>query len=112
WALGSWPAQLFYWYGLKPVIACLILYYFAPKTFLDPTGELAGLPTVCMLLATGIVLNSRFGQAFTETLFQGALGFYELLRAGFLPGLFRLIVRVFKEVTEMLEYVLFTVDEW
>ena len=58
------------------------------------------------------MLNSRFGQAFTETLFQGVIGFYELLRAGFLPGLFRLIVRVFKEVTETLEYLLFTVDEW
>ncbi len=105
-AVRSWPLQLFYWYLLKPVVACLLLYALVPDAFATPVGGAA------VVLATGIVLNSRFGQAVSEALLQAALEFYELLRAGLLPGLFRWIVRAFKEVIEMLEYVLFTVDEW
>ncbi|HEY7426284.1 MAG TPA: hypothetical protein VH682_18780, partial [Gemmataceae bacterium] len=38
--------------------------------------------------------------------------FYELLRAGLLPGLLRLLLWAFKQTIDMTEYVLHTVDEW
>jgi hypothetical protein len=40
------------------------------------------------------------------------VAFYELLRAGLIPGLFRMVVHVFKQIIDLLEYILFTVDEW
>ena len=63
-----------------------------------------------LLLSAG--LNTRFGRAVTEALLQSLANFYELLRAGLLPGLLRLLLWAFKQVTDGLEYLLHTVDEW
>src|SRR5207247_4724827 len=38
--------------------------------------------------------------------------FVDLLRAGLIPGLFRLVMHIFKQLVDALEYVLFSVDEW
>src|SRR5262249_54340657 len=45
-------------------------------------------------------------------LLQTLANFYELLRAGLLPGLLRLLLWAFKQTIDMTEYVLHTVDEW
>jgi hypothetical protein len=106
-AVSSWPIQLFYWYLLKPVVACAVLYALVPQAFQGhPVTQAA------VVLAVGIIVNSRIGQGVSEGSFLAFLEFYHLLRAGFLPGLFRWIVRVFKEVTETLEFIIFSVDEW
>ena len=37
---------------------------------------------------------------------------HKYIRAGLLPGLYRLIVRAFKQVIDTVELMLFTVDDW
>ena len=48
----------------------------------------------------------------TEAVWQAIKTFWVLLRSGLLPGVFRLILRVFKQVIDAIEVVLFTVDDW
>jgi hypothetical protein len=43
---------------------------------------------------------------------QSLASVYESLRAGLLPGLLRFVLWVFKQITDGLEYLLHTVDEW
>jgi hypothetical protein len=63
------------------------------------------------LLANGFI-NSRIGQATTEAFVQSVAQLYELLRAGLIPGMYRLIVRFFKQIVDLVESMLFSVDEW
>jgi hypothetical protein len=102
----SWTFQLFYWYLFKPLLACALLWLVVPQAF----GTVAGAAGI--FLGVNFLLNSRFGRTAQELVRQSFAGLLESLRAGLLPGLVRLVIRVFKEVTDAVEYVLFTVDEW
>jgi len=104
--VGSWPFRLLAGYVLKPLAACALLNVWLPEAF---QGWLAALST---FFAANFILNSRIGLAASEALVQGLVRFYDLLRAGLLPGLVRLIVAAFKRIIDTLEYLLFTVDEW
>jgi hypothetical protein len=104
--MASWPFQLFTGYLIKPLIACFLLWLWLPQAFDGP------LATGAMFLAANFLLNSRPGQAAGDAVLHLLGRLYDLLRAGLLPGLIRLIVTVFKNAVEMIEYVLFTVDEW
>jgi hypothetical protein len=104
--MKSWPFQLFYWYLFKPVLASLILRMLVPQAF--NTLLSAG----SIFLAVNFILNSRLGQAVGEAAAQGLFHLYELLRAGLVPGLFRLVTLLFKQIMDTIEYVLATVDEW
>jgi len=104
--LESWPFRVFAGYLLKPLLACGLLALGLPWAFDTWVG------TVTAFLAANFVLNSRPGLAATDGLVQGAAKGYELLRAGLLPGLFRLVIAAFKHGIDMVEYVLFTVSEW
>jgi hypothetical protein len=103
----SWPFQLFYWYLFKPALASLLVWPFVRGAFRDWQVGVG----VVFLVAI-IVLNSRLGQTATEAGVQSVVRFSELLRAGLLPGLIRLILRVFKQIVDWVESLLFTVDEW
>ena len=102
----SWPFRVFTGYLIKPLIACALLHVWIPEAFASP------LYALLTFLATNFVLNSRLGLATSEALVGMFLQFWELLRAGLLPGLIRFIVRLFKQITDMVEYLLFVVDEW
>ncbi len=102
----SWPFHLFVSFIIKPVILCLLLQPWVPDAFSSWFG------TISTFLAANFVLNSRFGREIEDLCIQALTDFYELLRAGLVPGLFRLIMTLFKQVMDMTEYVLFTVDEW
>jgi hypothetical protein len=104
--LNSWPFQLFYGYLLKPLLVCAALWLWFPPPF--ATLLKAGLT----FLAINLFLNSRLGHATTEFLTQAILHTFDALRSGLLEGLFRLILRVFKQIADTVEYVLYTVDEW
>ncbi|MBV9124853.1 MAG: hypothetical protein JO112_15975, partial [Planctomycetes bacterium] len=104
--LHSWAFQLFSWYLLKPLIVWALLYWWRPDFFrpwLQGLGIFVGL---------SVVLNTRLGKAALDTLTQGVVNLWDLLRAGLIPGLFRLLVGLFKHIIHLVEYVLFTVDEW
>lgn len=106
WLIHSPPFRLLTGYLLKPLAVCAVIWYWMPEMF----GSWLG--AVSTFLAINFALNSRPGQEIGEALLHGLVRFYDLLRAGLLPGLFRLIVAGFKRASQMLEYVLFTVDEW
>jgi hypothetical protein len=102
----SWPFHLLSSFVFKPVVVCAVVALFVP-------GAVAGgFSALSTFLAANFVVNSRLGREFENTFLQGLGDFYDLLRAGLLPGLFRLVVALFKRVIDAVEYVLFTVDEW
>jgi hypothetical protein len=103
--VGSWTFQLFYWYLFKPAAASALLWWLVPDTR-SPLG------VATTFLAANFVLNSRPGKALSEGLVGAFVELYELMRGGLFPGLFRLLVSVFKRVIDLMEYVLFSVDEW
>jgi hypothetical protein len=105
-ALLSWPAQLIFWYIIKPGVACLVVYAFAPWLFASY------LEAIVTFFAVFGVLSLRPVTMIEEFIVHAVVQFYADLRAGLLPGLIRLIIRGFKQVTDTLEYVLFSVDEW
>ena len=104
--VGSWPFRLLTGYVLKPAVICALLYRWLPEAF---DSWLAGIST---FLAANFLVNSRIGLAASEVVVQTVVHFYDLLRAGLLPGLIRLIAAGFKRTIDTLEYLLFTVDEW
>jgi hypothetical protein len=102
----SWPVRLSYDLVLKPLVPFLFLWWLAPGWFdtwfsrVFLFGLLVG------------VLNSRIGRGLEEAGYRAMLRALGWLRAGLVDGLFRLIVQVFKAITDGLEYLLYTVDEW
>ena len=106
-ALNSWPFTLFWSFVFKPAVVCVLLFQMLPK------GTFPTWPSwFIVYLLVNLLLNSRFGKGVGEALVQGAVNFYELLRAGLLPGLLRLLLWAFKRTIDTMEYVLHTVDEW
>jgi hypothetical protein len=104
--VASWGFQLVYWYAVKPLVVCFLLWYWWPEAFST------WLATVAIFIAVNFLLNSRMGNAVSEGFNQAAQRSFELLRAGLLPGLVHLVTRVFKQITDAMEYFLFSVDEW
>jgi hypothetical protein len=108
-ALKGWPFLLFWSYACKPAMVFALLWWLMP----DDVRRLFTWPAQCLaFLVLSYVLNTRFGKEVTEALLQVVADFYELLRAGLLPGLLRLLLWAFKQSIDMTEYVLHTVDEW
>jgi hypothetical protein len=104
--LNSWPFHLFASFFFKPLAVSCLLWWWVPEARSSWFGALT------TFLACNAVLNSRLGREFTDGLMQALTDFYELLKAGLLPGLIRLTIALFKRIIDALEYVLFSVDEW
>jgi hypothetical protein len=105
-AVASWAFQLFYWYVLKPLVVCGLLWLVLPDAFAE-WPQSAGI-----FLAVNVLLNTRAGHAAQELVRLGAVRFVGLLRAGLLLGLLRLVLYLFKQAITLVEILLFTVDEW
>jgi hypothetical protein len=106
WLITSWPFQLFYWYVVKPAAGYALLWLLWPRLFETWAGKLGA------FAAAALVINSRLGRVAGDALAGALYSLGEAIRAGLLPALYRWVVRLFKEVLDALEYVLFTVDEW
>jgi hypothetical protein len=104
--LKSWPLQLFYGLFLMPLLACLLLYLIIPQTFEDRWRGLL------IFLALEVLLNTRPVHSAGDALVRAGLRIFDWFRSGLIPGLFRIIVRLFKQISDGVEYVLYTVDEW
>jgi hypothetical protein len=102
----SWAFQLSMSFLLKPLLACALLWWAFPELFSTPVL------IAFTFLAANSMINSRLGREVGDTLAQAVVDFYDLLRAGLLPGLLRLLVALFKYIIDTMEYVLYTVDEW
>src|SRR5262249_6715737 len=103
---SSWPFLLLYWYVLKPAVVCALLALWWRAPFQSWSYAL-GIFAVLSLL-----LNSRFGYALSEACLEAAVLLYGWLRFDFLQGLYRFLVYFFKGLSDTVEYVLYTVDEW
>ncbi|MFO0925804.1 MAG: hypothetical protein U0736_02060 [Gemmataceae bacterium] len=104
--LNGWVFQLLYWYLVKPLLVGLLLVLLVPYLRHNWTA------VVLTFLAAGVVVNSRSGRAVSEGLRDAILRLGTLVRAGLLPGLVHLIMQVFKQTLEWLEYCLIVVEEW
>lgn len=104
--LASWPVQLLYWYVIKPGLVCFAIWVIYPFPF----QNLVGAATI--FVAINIVINSHTGMALSESLLQGTVDLFHMVRSGLLVSLFNFIVNLFKEITHFVEYLLFSVDEW
>jgi hypothetical protein len=99
----------------------LFLYFIKPMSLSLPVGlalYLSGAGPGMALLATLIlyavisaILNSRLGIYLEEVSADGLVRTWQLLRADLLPGLFRLVMFLFKRLIEDVERLLYTVDE-
>src|SRR5438093_13110179 len=63
-------------------------------------------------LAADVFLNSRFGYAVSEALVESIVVFYGWLRFDVLHGIYRVVNQFFRRVSESVQYVLYSVDEW
>jgi hypothetical protein len=77
---------------------------------LDP--GLVALTGVLLFLAVSLLLHSRWGLGLEEVLTDGVVRSWHLLSTNLLPGLFHLIIEVFRRLVESVEKLLYTVDEW
>ncbi|MFO0878112.1 MAG: hypothetical protein U0840_12245 [Gemmataceae bacterium] len=104
--LRSWGFQLLWWYLVKPGLLCGLIYLAWHPPFHKWYGAVA------IFILVTFLLNSRLGRATSEAVRDAVIHLGLLVRSGLLPGLFRLITQLFKQVLEAIEYVLFRVDEW
>jgi hypothetical protein len=109
--LKSWPAVLFYWYVLKPLLVCSLMWLYGAWLSYPAHFDLWPWFPVAFV-AADILLNSRFGVAMTEACTEMVLLLYSWLRFDVFQGLFRWVMHLFKSITRTVEYVLYTVDEW
>jgi hypothetical protein len=107
----SWAFQLAYWYLALPALLAVPFYYLV-HPLLDRMDHSAGVSAVVAFIMAFILVNARFGQAAQALLKQTAIWTFELFRSGFIPGLVHLLALVFKEIRDLVETVIFTVDEW
>jgi hypothetical protein len=107
--LKSWAFQIFYSVFFLPILFCLALWQIFPRLFGEPINpwRAAG-----VFLIVEFIFNSRPGHAAGDAVTRGGLRIFDWFRSGLLPGLLRLIIRLFKQITDSVEYVLYTVDEW
>jgi hypothetical protein len=105
----SWAFQIFYSVFFLPILFCLALWRIFPRIFDEPINpwRVAGI-----FLIVEMIFNSRPGHAAGDAVTRGGLRIFDWFRSGLLPGLLRLIIHIFKQITDSVEYVLYTVDEW
>ncbi len=105
--LKSWPFQLVYRLVIKPLPLYLLLWWLVPSLVFEKWWY-----HVLIFIGLAALINSRPGRGLEDAGSRGLVQSLTWLRAGLVDGLLRLIVQVFKAITDGLEYLLYTVDEW
>jgi hypothetical protein len=108
--LQSRTYMLLYLLVLKPLLFAI------PVTlalYLTDTGqEYAIAAGIGVFFVTGLLLNSPLGSHVEELLADRLVRAWQLLRRDVLPGLYYLVVGIFRVLVERLERLLYAVDEW
>jgi len=107
--LRSWPVIAFLRHGVRPGLPAFALAYLVAQHYDVETTLLAF--GVAYLLIGGF-LSSRPGMEAQERAADWALRVGRDLGKRLLPGLLRLILDLFKTLLELLDKVLYRVDEW
>jgi hypothetical protein len=103
--LSTWFFQLLYLYVIQPGLLTSILILAFPQ--LRTLWYTGGVFILALLL-----LTSRVGRTMNEAVQDALISLGNMVRVGLIPGLIRFFIRLFKQVVESIEYVLFVVDEW
>jgi hypothetical protein len=104
--LKGWSFQLLLWFVIQPLAVCAILAYYRPQLF--RTIETC----ILVFLIVFTILISRIGRVIGQLVWQSLVSMSTALQAGLLRGLISFIVQLFKRIIDLLEYLLFTVEEW
>jgi hypothetical protein len=103
--VATWMFQLFYLYALKPgLVTAIIILLFPQLRTLWYSGA--------VFLLAFFFITSRIGRTVNEAIQDAFVNLSNMVRVGLIPGLIRFFIRLFKQVVESIEYVLFVVDEW
>jgi hypothetical protein len=108
--LDSRPFLLFKQWILKPLpfaaLAGAVLWW----SEADPstTSLLSG----AVFLTMSVLLNTRLGRDLEEAITDWLVSTWERVHIDLLPGLFRLVMGVFKYILESIDRVIYRVDEW
>jgi hypothetical protein len=114
-ALASRGARAVIRYLLKPGLVtaslCLIAYWSIPGYRTLPRASLAGIAAgIFLVLDLGLI--SPIGLLVEEAIDDWIAQRFRVISREVLPGLFRLIVSMFRYLTDMVERIVYTVDEW
>ena len=104
--LDTWVFKLFYWYAIKPALFTLLILV----VWQDLVGSWYW--PVGLFVLVSIVINSQVGRGIGDSVNDTLVQFGTMIRSGLLFGLLRFTIHVFKQGIELLEYLLFSVDEW
>jgi hypothetical protein len=104
--LTDWPMRLAWRYVIKPGLVCALIWCYLPEAHANIYGAVA------VFLACMFALNSRLGEAVEDAVIDVAGRFLDLLRAGLLVVAVHLVLRLFKQVVDAVNTILFSVDEW
>jgi hypothetical protein len=108
--LRSVPMLLIRRYLLSPLLVTLVLWQFFPAFGWYPAPNRTG--ALIILVLSGLLLNSRLGRD-GEELFWEYLGHtWYRIRVHLIIGAFNFIVDCFRQIMDLVDRVLYTVDEW
>jgi hypothetical protein len=103
---NSWLFQLLWWYLLKPAAVAMVIWLLVPH-HLPPMVELA-----LVFALVVFMLNSRIGREASEISTKAILAFYDRLRTDLIEGSVRWIMQTLKQCMDLLERLLYSIDEW
>lgn len=106
----SRPVRLFARYALVPGAAAALAYFISPLHNLNPVLGIGGAAVI--FLGVALLLSARFIGVLEEILLDWLVQKWRMLRSRVLPGLFRLIIDIFKALLELFERGIYKVDEW
>jgi hypothetical protein len=104
--LASWPVVLF----ARPVLAGVLIGLMNRLAGLDVHASIATGGVV--FLAGCLFFNSRLARDLEEAVTDWFVRLWQRLSTDLLPGLFHLIMWLFKALVEAIDRLLYTVDEW
>jgi hypothetical protein len=112
WIVRSRPFHLLLDYVLKPAVLVAPFWLLWWAVHLDHQLSVALVLEGTLFFVVALLFNSRYGRLIEEAVADAAQRTVHHVRARILPGLFQLIVNVFRSLLDGLERVLYAVDEW
>ncbi|MBM4070081.1 MAG: hypothetical protein FJ271_14180 [Planctomycetes bacterium] len=110
WLVTSWPVRFFNRWLAKPfVIGALTL---AVCWWADPSWEVVVPVTGAVFAFSLLLLNSRLGRDLEEWVVDWLAHNWQRLRTSLLPNVFRFVMDSFRNLLDLVERILYSIDEW
>lgn len=108
--LSSWPLRMFRRLVLKPLAWTAVAFLVFRGCGFHWQASIAG--SIVFFLTINLFFNSRPGRELEEVLSDWLNYHWCYLRTDLVPGLFRFVIFVFKQLLDEIERWLYSVDEW